>query len=81
MLDGVDLNEIELDTGVDVAQMRADNLRFCFQQGWLVESQQKVRLTDAGLLMADVVASAFLVETLVSNEILNPQSLSDLPLR
>ncbi len=64
MLDGVDLREIETETGIDVSNLRAENLEFCVQQGWLETTPPRVRLTDTGLLMADVVASAFLVDRL-----------------
>lgn len=64
MLDGVNLHEIELETGVDLAQLRDVNLAFCLQQGWIEIHSRVVRLTEAGLLMADIVASAFLVERL-----------------
>ncbi len=64
MLAGVRLDEIQAETGVDVTALRGANLELCQQQGWLTLEQGQARLTDAGLLMADVVASAFLVEQL-----------------
>lgn len=61
MLDGVDLHAIALDTGVDVQQLRREEIAACQQAGWLESpAGGHWRLTPAGLLMADSVAAAFL---------------------
>lgn len=60
MLDGIDLEGIRRETGVCVATLRTPEIRRCLQHGWLTVTGTHYRLTEAGLLMADGVAAAFL---------------------
>jgi oxygen-independent coproporphyrinogen-3 oxidase len=60
MLDGIDLEGIRRETGVCVATLRGPEIQRCLQHGWLTVTGTHYRLTEAGLLMADGVAAAFL---------------------
>ncbi len=60
MLDGIDLDEITRDSGVDIGSIRGDAIEACVREGWVHQAGRHWRLTDRGLLMADSVASALL---------------------
>jgi oxygen-independent coproporphyrinogen III oxidase len=60
MIDGIDFATIRLETGVDVAQVRSDEIAKCVAQGWLRVTGTHHQLTDDGILMADSVASELL---------------------
>ncbi|RPH82196.1 MAG: radical SAM family heme chaperone HemW [Planctomycetaceae bacterium] len=60
MLDGIDLDGIRRETGVCVASLRSAEIERCLRHGWLTVKGTHYRLTEAGLLMADGVAAAFL---------------------
>lgn len=60
MIDGIELAEIHRETGVDVAQLRRENIARCVAYGWLDIRGTHHRLTEAGILMADSVASELL---------------------
>lgn len=60
MLDGIDLEGIRRETGVCVPTLRTPEIQRCLQHGWLTVTGTHYRLTEAGLLMADGVAAAFL---------------------
>ncbi len=60
MIDGIDLAEIHNETGVDVAQLRREGIGRCVDYRWLEVTGTHYRLTEAGILMADSVASELL---------------------
>lgn len=60
MRDGIDLEAIRRDSGVCVRTLRHQEIADCVERGWLTLEGGHCRLTDAGLLMADGVAAAFL---------------------
>jgi oxygen-independent coproporphyrinogen III oxidase len=60
MIDGVDLQPISEETGIDVATLRERELRNCVQQQLLEVRGTHHQLTKKGILMADSVATAFL---------------------
>lgn len=60
MIDGVDLGVIAAETGIDVATIRSDQIRYCLDAGWIDIRQTRHRLTAAGILMADTVAAELL---------------------
>lgn len=60
MIDGVDLNLIREESGVDVEQLRREDIERCHQLGLIAVSGDHYRLTTQGILMADSVATAFL---------------------
>jgi len=60
MIEGVDFANIRLETGIDVAQLRRDEIAKCVAQGWLRVAGTHHQLTDDGILMADSVASELL---------------------
>jgi oxygen-independent coproporphyrinogen-3 oxidase len=60
MIDGVDLGVIAAETGIDVATIRSDQIRYCLDAGWIDIRQTCHQLTTAGILMADTVAAELL---------------------
>jgi oxygen-independent coproporphyrinogen III oxidase len=60
MIDGIDLAQLQRETGVDVAALRRDGIGRCMQHGWLEVSAAHYRLSEAGILMADSVAGELL---------------------
>lgn len=60
MIDGVDLQKILHETGVDVAAIRRQAIRNCIEHHLLDVRGTHYQLTAKGILLADSVASAFL---------------------
>lgn len=60
MLEGIDLDGIRRETGVCVMSLRGAEIERCVRHGLLTVTGTHYRLTEAGLLMADGVAAAFL---------------------
>lgn len=60
MIDGIDLDQIRRETGVDMIEKHADAWKQLVSQGLVQVQQNHVRLTQRGILLADTVASTFL---------------------
>ena len=60
MLSGIDLHSIRVDAGVDLLQLRGAEIERCVARGLLHRQDDHLRLTEAGLLLADSVAAALL---------------------
>jgi len=60
LIDGIDLQLIRDETGVDVAALRAQGLTRCHELGLIEYDKGICRLTRHGTVMADSVATAFL---------------------
>ncbi|MEM8912961.1 MAG: radical SAM family heme chaperone HemW [Planctomycetota bacterium] len=59
-LDGVSLDEISRKSGINASDAFSRSLDEMIHREWLVEDGNRIRLTEAGLLFADSVASRFL---------------------
>jgi len=59
-IDGVDLNTIQMETGVDVEQLRRDKIAECLQWELVTLTRGRLRLTEKGIPLADTVSSALL---------------------
>ncbi len=60
MIDGIDFQIIQHESGVDVAELRREGIARCLAQGWLSVNGSHHQLTAAGILMADSVAAELL---------------------
>jgi len=60
MIDGIDLNQIQIESGIDVKKLRQQELQKCERDELIRVSGSHHRLTERGILMADSVAAAFL---------------------
>lgn len=60
MIDGVDLDQVLRETGVNIQQLCGPAIAECQQSGFVTCQGGLLRLTDHGVLFADVVASALL---------------------
>lgn len=60
MLQGIDLETIRIETGIDLLQFRSEAISQCVAGGLLHQRGSHLRLSDAGLLLADSVAAALL---------------------
>lgn len=60
MLEGLDLDVLHRETGVDLETRFQEMLATLVGNGFLVREKSLIRLTDQGILFADSVASAFL---------------------
>ncbi len=60
LLGGVDLEQIGQETGISIIELKRAELARCHDRGWIEISGTHHRLTEAGLLMADSVASELL---------------------
>jgi oxygen-independent coproporphyrinogen-3 oxidase len=60
MIDGVDLREIQTSTGFDMRQLCGDAIRNSVDEGMLDDQGDRIRLTEKGILFADMVAARFL---------------------
>lgn len=60
MIDGVDLGQITRDSGVDVTSLIGPAIDRCRDDQLLTQHQDRIRLTDRGILFADTVAARFL---------------------
>ena len=59
LVDGVDLEHISARYGVDVWATYGDELRPFVEAGWLIHDGVRLRLTRAGMLMANEVMAVF----------------------
>ena len=59
--DGIDLADAEKRIGIDAAPLLGDVLDDHVKKGWIERSGSRIRLTEGGLLVADVVGSAYLL--------------------
>lgn len=60
MIDGVDLDEIRDDTGIDIEALCGDEINRLISLEMITRSASHIRLTPNGLHFADTVAAAFL---------------------
>lgn len=60
MLAGIDIDALSQETGVELQDECGDAIRTCVEEGLLQEFEQRLRLTDRGILFADTVASRLL---------------------
>lgn len=60
MIDGIDLDEISRDVGVDLPELCAAAIDQSVEQGLAAREGSRLKLTERGILMADLVASRFL---------------------
>lgn len=59
--DGIDLADAEKRIGIDAAPLLGDVLDDHVKKGWIERTGSRIRLTEGGLLVADVVGSAYLL--------------------
>ena len=60
MIDGIDLNEIHAATGFDLRQACAEVIQSSIDEGMLDDQGDRIRLTEKGILFADMIAARFL---------------------
>jgi oxygen-independent coproporphyrinogen-3 oxidase len=60
LIDGVDITQIETETGIDVIERSRAELDRCIDQGLVTVTNGHAKLTETGILFADTVASALL---------------------
>ena len=59
--DGIDIADAEKRIGIDAVPLLGDVLDDHVKKGWIERSGSRIRLTEGGLLVADVVGSAYLL--------------------
>ncbi len=60
MIEGIDLDLLSNEAGVDLRQLCGGAIEQCLDDGLLRESERRMRLTNRGVLFADTVAAALL---------------------
>jgi oxygen-independent coproporphyrinogen-3 oxidase len=60
LIDGIDLDAISTAAGIDARQICGDAIRENHDEGLIDVGERRIRLTERGILFADLVASRFL---------------------